>query len=1136
MASHHPRVAPELSEIQEAKPANDRPSGAPSRQRLIARRTSTKILREGDAVKQDGEVWKELNEMELVLGQKGFDELNAHNLFRYSACALAFKEPEMEHSFRQYQKKHARPRAIVLLLVMLTFLLARGSKIPFATTEYATVPLVFAELFRALSFLSVSLFIISLWMKNDKFYYVTLFLTAWTTCLLFFTAFCPGGVSFIYCRGLEWIEGKEVGAFMNSNSSSHNSSSAGYVNSGCDAEYDFLTEITSGFENLNNASIYRLAESRASTVALQNVQALLLVMFLNTNLINYSVICNVFAVAQAFFVSMSTIVVVMVRFPLQLGATIYAIPALGLVVCVVVIFLNERRIRHMFLLSSIKEQGMKAVMLARMEATKREEKSRFLATVSHETRTPIHGIIGVVDLLEEAGLGEEVTQSLSIVRECANNLLHIVNDLLDESKLAAKGLTLTPGPFDAVSLLHQVLKGLTLQCQDKGVELNLHISSTLRKLNSLRPLVGDKQRIGQVITNLISNAKKFTPSGKNIYVYATVAPLAESKEGRLRAATMKGSMKASDHSRQTSGALVKKHTVRRGSSGKYKEDSALPGTLLQQGSDRGHRYVKDVVGRYDEVKIQECQVEDFESLFLEPVVLKVSVQDEGIGIDPKDHQRVFVMYEQVHNKDNTEKVPGTGLGLGISQKLCGLMHGDIYLRSALGEGSTFTATMQLEWAQSSLASSLAEVESRTSSGARHDAVIIKPAVDAWKKRVLVISSNEYTKTVLVDYLASMHFNVVVQKVDSHSSAFKDMCEHGQPASIAESMVPVDEASDATLQFFVPGLSNSIKSILGGERGEIRVDNVHHLLGALPSVFPLVVVDVESFTTGKMHHHQVALKCLTGLLSLFERHKVECSLMDMSEKGSNADKPTAADFRVVLVARLSTSLRFLAQKFDFQVVRKPIVYNELYTAVHPREGTKSRPSTNHSSVHVSNGFEATVRKSFMQSADTREPLVLIADDDGVSRRLLKKMLQSLPALKGCNVMAFDDGDTLLEAIGVPVISQYSTGDLEAAEIKPSASIADVVLLVVDGHMERVGGVEVMKCLHEGDRSVDFPCIAASGAVSSEEMEAFQRAGFRHQLPKPFTKSLLQEALEISGFPSYLASWKASNQDEMSLSER
>jgi len=227
MASHHPRVAPELSEIQEAKPANDRPSGAPSRQRLIARRTSTKILREGDAVKQDGEVWKELNEMELVLGQKGFDELNAHNLFRYSACALAFKEPEMEHSFRQYQKKHARPRAIVLLLVMLTFLLARGSKIPFATTEYATVPLVFAELFRALSFLSVSLFIISLWMKNDKFYYVTLFLTAWTTCLLFFTAFCPGGVSFIYCRGLEWIEGKEVGAFMNSNSSSHNSSSAG---------------------------------------------------------------------------------------------------------------------------------------------------------------------------------------------------------------------------------------------------------------------------------------------------------------------------------------------------------------------------------------------------------------------------------------------------------------------------------------------------------------------------------------------------------------------------------------------------------------------------------------------------------------------------------------------------------------------------------------------------------------------------------------------------------------------------------------------------------------------------------------------------------------------------------------------
>lgn len=79
-----------------------------------------------------------------------------------------------------------------------------------------------------------------------------------------------------------------------------------------------------------------------------------------------------------------------------------------------------------------------------------------------------------------------------------------------------------------------------------------------------------------------------------------------------------------------------------------------------------------------------------------PFLVHVSVKDEGVGISAKDHERIFNMFEQVHSAE-TQKSPGTGLGLNITRKLCELMEGDVSVRSSLGKGSTFTAMMVLEW-------------------------------------------------------------------------------------------------------------------------------------------------------------------------------------------------------------------------------------------------------------------------------------------------------------------------------------------------------------------------------------------------------------------------------------------------------
>lgn len=94
----------------------------------------------------------------------------------------------------------------------------------------------------------------------------------------------------------------------------------------------------------------------------------------------------------------------------------------------------------------------------------------------------------------------------------------------------------------------------------------------------------------------------------------------------------------------------------------------------------------------------DCSSKLSDRAFRYPLLLRVSVRDEGIGIDPKDHKRVFRMFEQLHTNES-QKIPGTGLGLGISQKLCELMGGGIAVKSAVGHGSTFTATMVLQWAE-----------------------------------------------------------------------------------------------------------------------------------------------------------------------------------------------------------------------------------------------------------------------------------------------------------------------------------------------------------------------------------------------------------------------------------------------------
>ena len=143
----------------------------------------------------------------------------------------------------------------------------------------------------------------------------------------------------------------------------------------------------------------------------------------------------------------------------------------------------------------------------RAEAANRA-KSSFLANMSHEIRTPMNGVVGMVDLLGDTPLTEEQRLYVNTIKTSAEALLVIINDVLDYSKIEAERLTLHPEPFDLERAIHEVILLLQPSARQKGLELLVDYDLFLPTI-----FMGDPGRIRQVLTNLIGNAVKFTPSG-----------------------------------------------------------------------------------------------------------------------------------------------------------------------------------------------------------------------------------------------------------------------------------------------------------------------------------------------------------------------------------------------------------------------------------------------------------------------------------------------------------------------------------------------------------------------------------------------------------------------------------------------
>ncbi len=151
-----------------------------------------------------------------------------------------------------------------------------------------------------------------------------------------------------------------------------------------------------------------------------------------------------------------------------------------------------------------------------------KERNELVSNVTHELRTPVNGVMGLVQNLLETELTPEQRESLLIINQCCRNMINIINDILDFSKLQSGKFTIENRKFSFHEMMNNLVKVNAPQIESKGLKFICNVSNDIPDM-----VVGDELRLTQVLNNLLSNAIKFTSAGQ---IAVNVVKTAETEE------------------------------------------------------------------------------------------------------------------------------------------------------------------------------------------------------------------------------------------------------------------------------------------------------------------------------------------------------------------------------------------------------------------------------------------------------------------------------------------------------------------------------------------------------------------------------------------------------------------------------
>lgn len=333
----------------------------------------------------------------------------------------------------------------------------------------------------------------------------------------------------------------------------------------------------------------------------------------------------------------------------------------------------------------------------------RRAKNMFMANVSHEIRTPLNCILGMIALLLDSPMEEHQHKCVLIMREAGYNLLGLINEILDISKLEAGKMKLNLGPVGLHGLIGSCYDLIGLDASNKGITVDIKFGPGCPK-----NIVCDGQRLKQMVSNLLSNAVKFTDRGSIITTIELaddecikqldLQPLDSLRQSRRLKLMSVGSRSFADLREYGPVGASPSPSPPPSSPSSPPAMFTSSGGVLKRDRSPPPKHVLERRNRMD-VSRHKVSVptilpstipiaEESSPAGGEWYYIKFSVKDTGIGIKEQDMSKLFYSFMQIDTA-TTKNYKGTGLGLAITWELCKLMKGNISLRSVFGEGSTF---------------------------------------------------------------------------------------------------------------------------------------------------------------------------------------------------------------------------------------------------------------------------------------------------------------------------------------------------------------------------------------------------------------------------------------------------------------
>ncbi|CAL1691983.1 Sensor histidine kinase RcsC [Brevundimonas subvibrioides] len=347
--------------------------------------------------------------------------------------------------------------------------------------------------------------------------------------------------------------------------------------------------------------------------------------------------------------------------------------AAGLFVLVTMTMLREERIKAF--------QEHQAHLIEELQGARdkadaaNQAKSNFLGVISHELRTPMNGVLGAAQLLGSTRLESTQREYLSIIRNSGDNLLHLLNDILDMTKIEAGKMTFEVIDIGLEDLHRRVTGPFAAQAEAKGLQF---VSTFEGEAPSV--VRGDPLRVCQVIQNLLSNAVKFTDTGTIHYV------------------------------------------------------------------------------------VRSRRIND------KRVAFDFSVTDSGAGIAPADLERLFQPFTQV-DASSTRRFGGTGLGLTIARRMANIMGGDIQVELIVGQGSTFTLSVEAEVVEWQPMQEAEAIDAEVGEGDSLSVLVVEDhpvnrmILEAWLGSAGHTTASAENGQIAVDMAAGQLFDLIIMDVN-----------------------------------------------------------------------------------------------------------------------------------------------------------------------------------------------------------------------------------------------------------------------------------------------------------------------------------------------------------------------------------